>query len=723
MNTIKQRRGKPGIASFLLVLSAGAILSLLTLYTYRQSIASQEVTATIQLRTDYSEKEDAILRSIIAVVPNRAIQSMQHGANENSTKRQALSWQRIFTDSLDLANARSSISNDMKTSLGLSNLIVSNSGDSALAFPERIFNPVAADTSSYKSDYMSAGINRVIGNGYPAPLETADITVADRDALFPIITDLKMYGNLAQSEVGVSVTDYPNYNILKYPQINFGYAEPGDDFVAKRNWWAFSMELANNDNDLTGAALKRRDFVLSIYEIPSQLAISASAFMSLGEFGTGEGWDNVTISGGVFAGKAVVEGDAELTGLSSRRGMSISSDASIGGQSFVSNPFAPGVREAYQVTDGAFFPVSLASESGRVAFVPINRGKEFFDRFAVRQVENNTLSPTTWNNYSVGAVQCAMRLDIIEAESSTDSTPTKLRFSYLRGGVRQDLEIDLFSSGVPGLPPGYLFAANEGGSYDFGDAVIDLAYGEDSTYAFELQATGFVTFNNARFGDPLETIVKSGYYRPSYPFEITNLATGKICVAIYPERFENFLESLNADDTSVNNSLAVNVDYTTTTGSLNLDEPSIPTTDIDYGVVLKECSDLTSFTKGFSLVTNLRTYIGDDFNIVPMAPPAGYTPTGDFFPPSSLFTPEKRYGVEIDPYAVSVSGRIGSVASDDSAAPIRPLDSKGVSGSDFNSNRITVNLKPITHPAELPPITMMNWLITIDEVRAEFVDY
>jgi hypothetical protein len=31
-----------------------------------------------------------------------------------------------------------------------------------------------------------------------------------------------------------------------------------------------------------------------------------------------------------------------------------------------------------------------------------------------------------------------------------------------------------------------------------------------------------------------------------------------------------------------------------------------------------------------------------------------------------------------------------------------------------------VNLRPITHPAELPPVTMMNWLVVIEERRKMF---
>jgi hypothetical protein len=409
-----------------------------------------------------------------------------------------------------------------------------------------------------------------------------------------------------------------------------------------------------------------------------------------------------------------------MSALASRRGMTLSEHSTIGGQTFTDSPFKPGVRENYQLTQGDFFPTSLSSESGRVAFVPINRGVEYFDRFA-HSSESNVLSPTTWNNYSVGALQCAMRLDITQVQSATNMTPTALRFSYMKNGVRTGSNISLTTPVATGLPVGYVYACVENASYDFGTAVVDLAYGKNGVYAFQTGVTGSVTFNNARFGDPLVGTLKLGYYKPSYPFEVKTLTSGKICMAVYPQRFAPYLELLHADSTAVNHSLVVNVDYTAATGSVWLRSPSIPCTDLDYGVILQECADLTSFTKGFSLVTNLRTYIGDDFNIVQTTPPSGYTPvSGLYYPPCSLFTPEKRYGVEVDPFAVNIGGQVGSVASDSTETRVRPMDSKKMSGIAFDAERITVNLRQIRHPAELPPISMMNWLIVLSERRKEF---
>ena len=755
MKTSSSRRHPAGYVSFLLVLATGSILTLLMVYAYRRALNAQVVEAQVQLRLDYSEKEEAILRAIVAITPNRAIRAMQSGSNVSGT-RGALRWKGIFTESLDLANARTSIPSNVLASLNLTNYKTANTGNATLSSPDRIFNQIGGVNDDLDTSYASAGINRSLGTGYPVPLTTANSTTIDRDRSYPIISKDKQYGTLAQTGVGLPVATYPEFNLLPYPNINFGYAKPGEPFVAKRNWWAFSVDVADHENDKTNVALSRRNFVLSIYEIPSQLSISAASFMSLGQYASGSAWQNVKIDGGMFVGKAAVEGNTAINSLAIRRGMTASTGTTIGGESFTSSPFAPGVREAYQVTKGAFFPVSLASESGRATFIPISRGANFFDRYdsvendpieasgALNHYGTNVLSATTWNNYSIGAQQCAMRVDITQVRSATDSTPTMLRFQYyLTDGTRAEIPLPV-TPDPTSLPKGYVEVCSEGGSYTFAGPV-DLAYGHVGGYAYREGLSGPITFNNLTFGDPLpgNPITKKGYWRPRVPYEIKPLTSGsptsQNCVAVYPERIPSFLTAVGGAGVSgstpnLNNSLVVNVDYTATGLFDVAKKPSIPCKANDYGVILKECANLTPFTKGFSLVTNLRLYIGDDFNIVAATPPSGYTPavtasnpTGRFFPPCSLFTPEKRYGVDADPLAVVLGGQIGSLAkvdkvntADADVPMVRPLDSKALSGLALAADRIKVNLSQIRHPAELPPITMMNWLVLLEERRREF---
>jgi len=123
-------------------------------------------------------------------------------------------------------------------------------------------------------------------------------------------------------------------------------------------------------------------------------------------------------------------------------------------------------------------------------------------------------------------------------------------------------------------------------------------------------------------------------------------------------------------------------------------------------------------------VTNLSLHIGDDFNVVSMAPPSGYVPPGGaaFYPPSSLFSPELRYGVGSNPLGIEFSGQVGSTARDDSDEPIRPLDTKTTSGATISASSVTMNLSKISHPAELPPITMKNWLIVVEEMGREYAN-
>jgi hypothetical protein len=334
------------------------------------------------------------------------------------------------------------------------------------------------------------------------------------------------------------------------------------------------------------------------------------------------------------------------------------------------------------------------------------------------------LSSTSWNNYSIGALQAAMQVDVIAVQSSTNNTPTRLRFSYLlASGVRKSETMILDSSFQPTLPDGYVeIVSSEGGSHTFSSTVpVDVAYGQTGGYAFKQGVTGTIAFNNTTFGDPLVGTPKKGFWRPRAPFEIKLLGTGQKCVAVYPERIPAFLTTIGAANSTINHSLVVNVDYSTTgLNDVVKYKPNIPCTVNDYVVILKECANLTGFPKGFSLVSNLRLYIGDDFNIVPGTPPAGYTPTGSYFPPCSLFAPEKRYGVDVDPFSVVLAGQIGSLASENVSTAIRPLDSKNMSGTAMAASNITVNLKPIDHPTALPPITMMNWLIVLEERRREF---
>src|SRR6478736_1654765 len=106
MKTISTRRPQRGYVSYVMVLSVAILLTLLMTYAWRNSVRTMDIQRDIQLRTDYLSKEDAVLRSIVAITPNRAIRCMQSGSSTSTTASTPLQWGTIFSDALDQANAR-----------------------------------------------------------------------------------------------------------------------------------------------------------------------------------------------------------------------------------------------------------------------------------------------------------------------------------------------------------------------------------------------------------------------------------------------------------------------------------------------------------------------------------------------------------------------------------------------------------------------------------------
>ena len=721
LSTSKKQPG--GYISILTVLVISIFMLLLMVFAYNRALDVHAIQADIQLSEDYQEKEEATLRAIVSLLPNRAIQAMRADFNTSDAVRDPIKFESIFRDALTVSNSEQSISPALLATMNLGTTFSGNTGDTIVADVDRVFGD-AGDTV-----FVTPGVEVDLGVRYPPSLDL-DGAAIPNDEIYPLITSRAVYGTRFDNypdpdAIHLSSNPYSEYNRIRYPNINFGYSTPGSPFLAKRNWWAFKMDLAGQDSGVTGLSGRpARNYVLSLYEIPSQLPISSNSFVAIGQHADGSAWTNTTISGNVFAGKAQVEGNTDLDGLASRRSIELSGGTTIGGQNLGLDPMAPGVREDYRLTQNAdFFPVSKASDSGKAAFVPIDRGIKYFDRFSVVQDETNALSPTTWSNYSIGAMECAMQLDV--TAKNAGGQPIQIRFRYFDSGVRREIVKNKGQEwALPNQPPlGYSDVADENQTVTF-DTPHNLVYGLNGSYAYLNNVTGTITFDNDTFGDPLMGTRKRGYARAVSdgdselsPFNFQELPNTTDCIAVLPESIPQFLGLLGADSTDINSSLAVNVDYVTNN--------SLDQTDIDnWGVILASCADLRGFTKGFSIVTNMTLYIGDDFNVFETTSPSGYVPpSGKFYPPCSIFTPEKRFGVEFDPYSVEISGQVGSVYEDDDTTTanqpdaVRLLDAKAVSGGTMSNANTRVNLSTLSHPDELPPIIMKNWLVVIEEVQ------
>ncbi|MCP5538330.1 MAG: hypothetical protein H7A51_19115 [Akkermansiaceae bacterium] len=750
-----------GFSSILVVISVGMGLLIILVSMYENTVESQAVEKKILQKNDYQQREDAFLRALTTIIPNKAMICMQ---DDSMTIRDELSWEAIMEEALSISNSHSAVDPDVAQSLGLDTLrnanvtntqvdaskVVTPLAKAAYQGPEsdevtghweditvrewvdgytipgewvdgytkprewvdgyyisfwwygREFrywvegywkegetvegywteptyvegywvekterqwvedNVIANPDPGVTGNLVTSGTNQAASSSYPPPLEcTSEDYVIDSH--YPMVSYTKQYGKTATGWVADNVDEYPLYNRVLAPNVHFNY-QNNNRLIAKHNWWAFELGHSRNDKDKTKLTLRTKKYLISLYEVPSQLAINASSYTALGKHADGTAWANIQTEGGIFAEKIKTQGSFSADYLSSRKGVSLSNRSNIGGTTGSgagNNPFASHAREIAE-SKGQVFPISSASDGGRVAFIPINRGLDFYDRYAGTGSSwegTNSVSPTSWDYYSIGAKQCTMRMDVIDVASSTNQTPTAIRFSYSANGTMTSEE------------------------FIQGDSWPDPATADGE----------------------------------AFPFHIKTTSSGRPAIAFYSDRLKDYLASKGADQYTTNNCISINVDYP---GNASIRKPSFPSEADDIAVILTEAEDFTAYTKGFSIVTNLRLIIADDTNITSTTPPSGVTvPSGEeYYPPLSMFAPEKRYGDSGTAVPVTIEGQIGSMAKGNSS-PTRIADLKSGPDDEVIPENIRADLHPIVNPAALPPITMMNWMVVVREIHPKF---
>ncbi|MDF1823934.1 MAG: hypothetical protein P1U68_04785 [Verrucomicrobiales bacterium] len=668
----KSRKKCRGYGTFVLVATISLVMLTLLTLNLINSLKSMDMQKTAQVKQDYTQRENAILNALIHIVPNKAIGAMQRDSSNSSD---TFTWETIFDEALDLANAEQAVDPQLLTSLDITSAISANTGDATISDIDALVSrpsdsPLSGDsivnggnfwetTMLFDSDFYSH---------IPAPLTLSTQNNAKKDRTYPIISFDKTHvpnddGSLDpvyHKGLGVSADLYPLYNQLTYPDVKFGYKRPGDLFVGKRNWWVFSLTFGKDEAELTGVPPVTRNYLLSIYEIPSQLPLSSTNTMTVGEYEDGTSWDDVSITGSLYSHRLKTEGDVVVDSgaLSARDWVEVSSQTTVDGNTLDNSFDALGTRETLSAAGANdFYGASVAGNVGKVAFIPINRGNNFLWPGGN---DSNCISPTGWQYYSRGANQCTMRIEMRRMNSSSDQTPEQVRFHYKDSN---------------------------------GTTTRRVTYTRGSNWPTEFESGG-----------------------DRFPFQTEIMANSRMALVYYPDRMPDFLDDLgNAADVSVNNSIVIYPN----TGRATVEAPSIPAEDDDLVVSLKGCKDLTDYTNGFSLLTRYRLYIADSFNATSTTPPANSgLPVGDeYFPPASLFSPEKRFGDSpLAEQTVKITGQLSSLKTSNNNE-YHPLELQMADDSAVTSERIQADLVDLTSPAELPPIHMMNWLVTIEPIR------
>lgn len=634
-------RTRPGYIAIMSVIGLSTVLLLTLLSSYRFAIQSQEVQRQAQLRIDYAHREQAILRAVLTTASDRAIQNMMGDSTAVSGYLNKGRWRWVFEHALDKSLGETLLDETTREVLGVdANAVSGNSGDGDQGHIIRIVSPIGEEQDGYFS--ITPGINGMhttLGAGYPEALVFSDPASAhDEDR--PVISQVKTY------------TGGEQFKAIPYPNIHFGYQEQNQTFVAKRNWWGFSIGMGRDHASTTGIERNSKDYVLSIYEVPSQLAIGSTATTRFGMHENGVEWDTTKIKliGGVFATRAETSGPVSLDRVAAQGRVDMTDGGTIG--TVTENVYTGELssREEWEASHSNFFPLSSSSDSGLVAFIPINRGLAGFDDLTDID-DSNRFSPTSWNEYSRPALQCAMTLRIEEVVSPLDQSPTKISFRYQFGGA---------------------------------DKVVEFTKGVNWPSASSAEGRLF-------------------------PFHLDQTDSGRKGFAVYVERLAAYLDSIGADSLAVNHSINLSADY--------LDNPEIKkpgTSETDNIFILRDTNDLTRFTSGFSLVSPFRMYFANDVNMIT----SGTDASGDpIFPPLSLFAPEHRMGVKDDAVEFLIEGQVNYLTKN-RASTVSPLDIPSGKDEEIIPENIRANLFSITDPDQLPPVNQMNWLVTIEEVRA-----
>jgi len=474
---------------------------------------------------------------------------------------------------------------------------------------------------------------------------------------------------------------------ITYPNIRFGYKQPNEVFIARRAWWRIPLVYQTAQQtveDQVGANPIYRypsvpaNYVLSVYEIPSQLPISGNANLQIGDNADGTVWvfgaNGVSITGSIYASQIQLAGGTYNNNVSSRQAVNVLNPSTVGGTAYSNSNFDNvGTREQMALTQpaGVAAPLSVAGNDGKVLVVPVMPGNQFY-----MTAPGGAGTETHWDLYARPYYRCRIRIII----SGTNST---LIYN-------------------PNASPQMSAAANAGAITVNVNFLPDSLGQPDQILGFLDSATTPAT--NCPTSSPY-TQISYGDPNSNLPPWLTYTSTG------------------STGSTPARNILVINVGamvtalgsppsqlYSIYIGSNPTAEPPLIPPSTSPGIAITGANDLHAFTNGLSIVSNQTLYLLDAFNQVATQ----YA--------TSIFAPDVRYGISgITPASTTIIGQV----SVDQASPLTtptpgsPLQFLDASGNKISTSTNTFTLSEITSalPTQMPPITRLTLLFTIERER------
>ena len=734
---LPRKRSEHGASLILLV----SIIGLAFIVT----VAAMLVAASYSLNTarlasakvDVATREDALMREIL----QQTATGMLSGTD----------WTAIMTNAANNPNAANNLRatsyvdpNELAT-LGITGVTTANLGDTGGGNPLDIFKgctlvPHGADVPWSEVPFGgTSGLANCVpnlavdynGNVIDPPLMnwSGNTTLLSANASR---TPQEFFLGSQYTGLSATVTKLSPSNRwgqIIYPAIRFGYKQPGNQFIARRVWWRIPVvyQPAQPTVEYQAASVGApsansypsapANYVLSVYEIPSQLPISGNANLQIGLNNDGTAWGSgIQFTGSIYGGQVQLA-DPTSSGrtynsVSSRQQVNVSNPATVGGVPYPDSTDSafdqPGTREqmALTQTPGVAAPVSVAGNDGKVLLVPVMSGNQFYMSVA---------SPTNWDLYARPYYRCRIRILI----SGTDSN---LIYNSLTGVTNTTtagaITVKIYCSPDTTTLPDQIMG--------FSDPTTPTVVWQQNSASWPPLNTPAAPWNSATTtytGTAPASVVTylGGTWVAVAPVTGTEPGvTSGQWVQVPP--YLTYTSTASTPTIPGQNILVIDVGkmvatlgagtlvqmapqlYSIYIGSNPSTEPASPPTSNDPGVAITNTHDLSAFTSGLSLVSNQTLYLLDTFNQV--------TPKV----PTSLYAPQIRYGTSLTNPHINLQGQVTAVATP-GPTPLNPLSFSNYNGTSSGLTPTSAALIEITDPTQIPPITALNLLFTIEKER------
>jgi hypothetical protein len=725
---LQQRRSERGEALLLTISIIGfAIIVTVAAFLLSASLA-QDTERVASAKVDISTREGALMRAILQQTATGVIPA-------NIATGAGLNWTPIMTSAVNRVAATSYVDPNEVSTLLTPGVIPANMGDpddgsAALSIFQGYNNsevPLGGTTGVANLVGLS---NSSAYNQTVEPPELVWVANANISAATAAANPLQFLLGSQVSATGTATTSPSGrWGTVPFPNIRFGLMRPGDNMVARRVWWRIPVVYQTTQGSLEAPGTARfpaapANYILSIYEIPSQLPITGNANIQLGLNPDGSSWGNtssttnqVNITGSIYGDAVQLNGGTYGGGISSRNQVNVLTSSTVAGENFTDNTYNNlGVREQKDLTRAiGAAPVSVAGDNGKVMLVPLAAGNAFY-------LPSPNATPTAWDLYSLPYYHCRIRITI----SGTNNT-----LNYQNGVVSP-------TAGAISVQIRYLPDTTKLPDAVFG--VADSAAGwQQVTYAQASNSDILVNGPNA--GGASSGALTDPVSKTTANFLLyTSTATGSSDTNVLEIDLLQMYRTLGITDPNLTPASCYSI-YIQCPASQNPNNPNPQ----NLGIVIKDADDLTGsaqlgntspgpFTNGLSILSTQRIYLaggaiqqtglpGSGFNAVPWPNPPD--PSNPSYPATSIYAPDVRYGMTDLAPTIAVIGQVAVSQAIPGGTPVNPLSFSN--GANTTISGASYQLKAVSTPrisipgtglvASMPPITRLSLLFTVEKER------